>query len=278
MSKIGRSSGGRHTALWLVALLVFGITRLPAGVGTHGRSGQTAGGSEVRYTINGKVFRVVLTPGQTVASVSAALEAQIDAGGFVASVVSDPEDPNNFSLDVTMPGGGEVTQLAVCENDANFNNGGVKFAMGKGSAILGKPGTVNANGNYRLRINLWDSADYDVTFNTTLAANDTPAELQAAIEASLISAGFTVVNLGSNCGSFGTLMAAAGCWSVSKAGDMLVSTRTEATDTGIREFCISQEPTSSGIPTASQYAMFALVLLLTISALFMMRRRMRTTA
>lgn len=278
MKRIGRSTAGRQAALWLVALLIIGISVLPAGVGTHGFTGQLAAGSEVRYTINGRVFRVVLTPGQTVASVAAALEAQIDAAGFVATIVSDPEDPNNSSLDITMPGGGELTQLSVCENDANYANTGVKFSMGKGIAIIGKAAVVNANGNYRLRVNLWDGTDYDTTFNTTLAANDTAAELNAVVMASLTSAGFTVQDLGTSCGSFGSLMGGAGCFSVSRAGDMIVSTRVSATDTGLKEFCISEEPTSAAIPTASQYGMFALVLLLTISAFVLMRRRMRTTA
>lgn len=275
MKRIGRSTSGRQTALWLVALLILGISGLPAGVGTHGRTPQLAGGSEVRYTINGQTFRVILTPGQSLASVAAALEAQIDAAGFVATIVSDPEDPNNSSLDVTMAGGGELTQLSVCENDANFANTGVKFSMGKGIAIIGKAAVVNANGNYRLRVNLWDGTDYDTTFTTTLPANDTPAELNAAVMSSLTGAGFTVQDLGTNCGSFGTLMGGAGCFSVSRAGDMVVSARVSATDTGLKEFCISEEPTSAAIPTASQWGVFALVLLLTISAFVMMRRRMR---
>jgi len=277
MRRIGRSTSGRQAALWLVALLILGISGLPAGVGTHGRTGQTAGGSEVRYTINGRIFRVVLTPGQSVASVAAALEAQIDAAGFVATVVSDPEDPNNSSLDITLPGGGELTQLSVCENDANYANTGVKFSMGKGIAIIGKAAAVSANGNYRLRVNVWDGTDYDTTFNTTVPPNNTHTGLNASVMASLAGAGFTVQDLGTNCGSFGTLMGAAGCFSVSKAGDMVVSTRVEATDTGLKEFCISEEPTSAAIPTASQWGMFILVVLLTISAFVMMRRRMRTT-
>jgi hypothetical protein len=279
MRRIGRSAAGRQSALWLVALLILGISGLPAGVGTHGRTGQLAGGSEVRYTINGRIFRVVLTPGQSVASVAAALETQIDAAGFVATVVSDPEDPNNSSLDITMPGGGELTQLSVCENDANYANLGVKFSMGKGIAIIGKAAVaaVLTGGTYRLRVNVWEGTDYDVTFNTTLAANDTPAELNAAVMASLTGAGFTVQDLGTSCGSFGSSMGGAGCFSVSKTGDMVVSTRVETTDTGLKEFCISQEPTSAAIPTASQWGMFILVVLLTISAFVMMRRR-KTTA
>jgi hypothetical protein len=277
MRSIVKSTGGRQAALLLVALLVLGITQLPAGVGTHGVQGQFAAGSEVRYVINGRLFRVVLDPNQSLASVTAEMEALIDAGGFVATDVSDPEDPNNDSLEVTLPGGGELTQFSVCETDANFNNVGVKFAMGKAIGIIGKPAVVNANGNYRLRINMWDSADYDVTFLTTDLDKNTPAFLLAAITASLNAAGFTVQDLGTSCGSFGSSIGSAGCISVSKPGDMVVSTRIRTTDTGIKEVCISQEPTSSGIPTVSQYGMFALVLLLTISAIVMMRRR-RTMA
>ncbi len=280
MRSMGKSTGGGHAALLLVALLVLGITWLPAGVGTHGRQGQVAGGSEVRYTINGQTFRLVLTSGQTMASVQTAMITKINTesgGSLVATAVSDPEDPNNNSIEVTLAGGGEVTQFSVCENDATFNNTGVKVGMGKGVSILGKPAVVNANGNYRLRINMWDSADYDVTFLTTDANKDTPAELLAAITASLTAAGFTVQDLGTSCGSFGSSIGAAGCINISKTGEMIVSTRIEATDTGLKEFCMSQEPTSSGIPTVSQYGMFALVLLLTISAIVMMRRRRTMT-
>ena len=277
MRSIVKSTGGRQAALLLVALLVLGITQLPAGVGTHGVQGQVATGSEVRYTIHGTTYVRSNITGQTADALRDSIRAEINLDPrFVAINGVDPEDPNGASIDVTLEGGSEVTQMSVCENDGTFNDVGVRMAAGKAVAILNKP-PASGSGNYRLRINLWDGADYDVTFNAADANKDTPAELLAAISSSLTAAGFNVADMGSSCGSFGSGISAAGCIGISKAGDMLVSTRVNTTGAVLKEVCIGQEPTSSGIPTVSQYGMFALVLLLTISAIVMMRRR-RTMA
>jgi len=277
MRSIVKSTGGRQAALLLVALLVLGITQLPAGVGTHGVQGQVATGSEVRYTVNGVTFIRTGITGQTAQALRDSLRIEIDADTRFAAVNGvDPEDPNGASIDVTVQGGGELAQMSVCETDATFNDVGVRFSAGKAAGLLNKP-PASGSGTYRLRINVWDGADYDVTFNAADADKDTPAELLAAISSSLTAAGFNVADMGSSCQSFGSGISGSGCISISKSGNMLVSTRVNTTGAVLKEVCIGQEPTSSGIPTVSQYGMFALVLLLTISAIVMMRRR-RTMA
>ncbi len=281
----GTNRSARAALAFVVALLLIGITKLPAGVGTHGRTGQTATASSISYRLGSDPndsFTETVT-GLTADTAGVNMRNAINATGrFTASIITDPEDPNAVSLDVKKIGGEDLIQLAVCKDVVEYSTVGVKLAAGKRDAVLSKPIALAANGIYRIRLNMWDTADYDVTFDTSQPANDTPAELFASISSSLTSNGFTVTDLGASCSAFGSGFATSGCFAITRHGDMVVSARVDVTDTGSRKVCsgltvapgvvLPPGPTQ-GIPTLSQYGMFALVALMTIAAIGLLRRR-----
>ncbi|HZI95540.1 MAG TPA: hypothetical protein VFE84_14935, partial [Patescibacteria group bacterium] len=245
------------------------ISRLPAGSGNLGKPTILATGSSTTDATFNPTYTQSITAGQTIAVVRNGLVAQIDADpNFVATAIVDPNDPNSASFSITTQSGGEIDHLKLCENDSNIDNLGVSFAMGKDVALLNKPTTINGNGDYVLSISTWDHGTFTRTFDTTVSPNNTAAGLTASIVSSFTTAGFLVASDATNL-------------SFKFSGDMVTALRVSSSDTGSVVFCIDLLPTvsaapaiaSSGIPTATEVGMFILVVLITGSAIWMLRRK-----
>ena len=278
MKKSGRYTGSRRVlGLVLTAVLASAITGIPAGSGNLGRTSTsgfagngTLSGGTVSVTIGtAGPFTQTVTSGELISTVRNLLVAQIDADpNLAATVTVDPNDPNSNSFTVTTQSGAEIGNMRICETEPNIQNAGVSFAMGKDVAMLNKPTLVNGNGNYVLAISTWDHGTFTRTFDTTSPPNNTAAGLTTSIMASFTSAGFLVANDGTNL-------------SFKYSTDMVTALRASSTDTGSSDFCIDMLKTvspatvtsSSGIPTATEVGMIILVLLITGSAIWMLRRK-----
>ena len=254
---------GRVLALTVAAALAAAVSSIPAGIGNLGRAGTNAtGGTNIAASAEvNPPFSVNISVGQPVNTVRNNLVAAIAAdANYAASSVTDTGDPNSASFSVTKAGGADVDHLKVCENDSNIDNVGVSFAMGRDLAVLNKVTAVGANGNYILIIGTWDHGTTSLTFDTTQPANNTPAGLNASIISGFTAAGFGVTDDGLNI-------------YFRRPGDMITSLRVSSTDTGVVIFCVDlNKASNAAIPTAGEVGMFLLVLMLTGSAIWMLRR------
>jgi len=267
---------GARCALGLVLVAVCGaaVTLLPAGIGALGRKGGTASGSQVDIDLQPPcdppdTFTHVITPGEAFSTIrNLIVTAMENHPEFSANSADDPGDPNANGFHVNKQGGADVDHLKICENDANIDDIGVSFSGGKDLAVLNKVAQVNANGNYRLVVDPVVGATFDQTFNTTAFPNNTAAGLNTSIITSLTGAGFLVADDGVN-------------FVIRKSGG-LSGVRVFSSDTGVVILCLdvttNQLYGSAGVPTISQVAMFLLVVMMTATAIWILRRQsVRTT-
>ncbi|HET9481466.1 MAG TPA: hypothetical protein VFP98_06915, partial [Candidatus Polarisedimenticolia bacterium] len=213
--------------------------------------------------------------GELTSQARASLVSQIDAhASFQAIATSDPGDASGISFLVLNADGTTVTSLAIRETDANMQNGGSFFTAGATTATLRRPSlqtspaTLTA-GIYRLMIDLWDDPDFDHTFATGPSAIATSAALETAIISELTTAGFGVAT-------------GATTITITRPGDKIMAIRVDSEGSGLIEnsYGISgamsitpAQPVGGGVPTLSQYGMFALILLMTAAAFVIMRRK-----
>ena len=253
-------------AMILAASVAAAISWLPAGIGNVGKKSALLNGSFVRVTLpTGPPITHTIVFGQTPEQVRDILVARINSETtFLATVGTDPILAD---FQVTTASGGEILSLQIDENDTNIDDIGARFAMGKGLTTFKKMNstgnTIVGNGMYILMVELWDNPDYSQTFNTAIAPNNTAAGLDASVKASLISAGFSVTETATS-------------FVVSRAGDMIVSTQVDCTDSGVVSHDVLMQPTSpgpGGLPTLSDLGLFILTTLFVLAALAILRGR-----
>lgn len=256
---------GRLFGLVMVAILAAAVSWLPAGQGYVGRTTTTAtGNSRIDTTLNPH-FTEALSPGEALTSARTNLVGSINADPrYTATSFTDVNDPSAVGYQVLPETGGELEHLSQCENDSNVDNAGVTFPNGKDAAVLNKVAQINANGNFILTVETMRSGTFSQTYNTTLAPNNTAAGLNASITADLTAAGFSVLSSTDNLS-----------FVIRKGNDQIRSLRVSSTDTGVVIFCIDLTTNAllGGIPTVSQWGMLILMILMTGTAVWMMRRR-----
>lgn len=268
-----RNGWGRSLqALCVVACAFAAVSPLNAGSGNLGRTNGQAGGGTVTLT-QSTVFSITTSPGQAMigpGGVVPSLVAAINAdANFQATVITDPGDPNSasFSFLRAIGGGGEVSHMRLCETDPNIDNLGVVFPMGANPLVLAKVTSINADGNYRLTIQVSDpNGSFDQTFSTTSAPNNTAAGLNASVKSALQTAGFTVAEDGTN-------------FTIQKPGSTINATRMSSSDTGVVSSCIELTAvvtTGSGVPTLPVYGLALLGLVLFATAVVLVRRNRST--
>jgi len=270
----GRFVGSsRILGLTIAAVLAAAVSSLPAGIGNLGRtttSGTGNTGSRTDLSYN-PTKSVTIFPGQAISNVRDLLVAQVNADpneGFVGASVTDVNDPNSNSFSVTHTGGAELSHMRLCESDANVDNLGVSFGAGQSLANLNKVTTLNADGDFILSVTSLSSGTTTLTFNTTTSPNNTPAGLNASIMSGFIAAGYTVFDIGTSM-------------NFRRPGSSITAMRVSSTDSGVVSFCIDlgPEPVSpaqplpvSAVPTVGEVGMFLLIVMLTGSALWVLRR------
>ncbi|MFQ5701560.1 MAG: hypothetical protein ACE5HU_06935, partial [Acidobacteriota bacterium] len=140
-------------SLLVATLLLLAISRVPAGVGTHGRTLTSSGGGSFGASFNPDIS---ITPpaGTTGGQVRDMIVAGINATatGFQAAPVTDPDDPLAAAFEVRRTNGQDVRRLAVCEDDPNFQNIGVHFGNGRSQAFISMPAVVASDGIFRLQV------------------------------------------------------------------------------------------------------------------------------
>ncbi len=256
----------RSTAVTLLAATVAfagGLSFVVGGLGNVGLTGVACSGECEAEAAANPHFFADLAAGATHDALACALSSQIDLSpDFQSSCpVAHPNGLAGPWFSALKQSGEELDRLSVCGTDPTIDNVAVSFVGGKQAALLRRVTTMAMNGNYRLVIDVWDGTDYDQTFNTAVAPNNTAAGLNNSIQTSLSAAGFTTFVSGSNL-------------VVQRQGTMLVTARISSTDTGVVDFCVEMTATPpSPIPTLSQVGMFVLVLLLTGAAILVLRRR-----
>jgi len=290
--------GARTSWLRCLAItVVIGTTVswLPAGIGALGRKGGTAlrgdpgdvtilAGGQVEVTVLGTgspvTFTHVIDPNsppsqRAFSAIRDSLVAQVDAhASFSATAGDDPGDPNANGFSALLQAGGEVSRLGICENNPNLDDLAVSFPAGTDYATLNKVTVVNGDGDYRLVADPLVGPTYDETFNTTVPPNNTAAGLNNSITAGLINAGYVVYPQDPN-GPDPSIQ-------ITKKGSRLVAVRVFSTDTGVVRFCVNLQvapPPATGlpggtgtIPTAGQTGMLILILLVTSTAIWILKR------
>ena len=250
------SRSGRALALVAAAALASAISSVPAGIGNLGLTSTlgTGDGTDVDCTFNPTISQPI-GAGQPISQVRDGLIAQIDPNSFTATSVVDPDDPNSNSFSITKVGGDDIAHLQLCENDPSVDNLGVSLAGGRTVASLNRVTSLNSNGNYILKITTLNHGVKSQTFNT---AAHTPATLNAAIVTAFTASGFIVSDDGTNL-------------KFRLPGDTISAIRVSATDSGVVTFCLDLSSPAS-VPATGPLAMFLLVIALTASAIWMMRR------
>ena len=246
----------------LAVVLLVAVSPVPAGRGNLG-SPRELTGSQVQVIIGTSVFTHVIIPGEFNTAVNADLVALMDASpSFNATISTDPFDLGAVAFEVLTASGGEVQDLQICETSTSLQTLGAYIPMGKDAVLIDLPTAVNGdpNGRYSLTLKRWDGPDFTRTYNTDTAPNNSVSGLIASLKTDLTAAGFTVFQ-GSTA------------LTLQRAGDMMTYVKIVATDSGIRDTCTRLTPSFGVVPTLSQYGIFLLVLLMTIAAVLMLRRK-----
>ena len=260
MSRRITTSRSLLVPVFLVALLV-GISPVPAGRG-HLGSPTTLTGSKVEVTIGPYIFTHTITPGETNTAVNADLVARMNDPNvpFNAAVVTDPSDPNAVIFEVLTAQNQEVPELRICETSASLKTLGAIMPMGSDVAVIDPVTTVNADGTYRVSLRHLETGVVNTFFYlTTAPPNNTPTGLNASLIADLRAAGYIVVD-------------GSGFISIRRSSGQFSYVKIDATDTGIVSTCTKMEPSINVVPALSQYGFFVLVLLMTVTAVLMLRR------
>jgi hypothetical protein len=275
MSRKSTVFGARPVAAWgIAAALVCAISYLPAGIGNVGRSQLLPSGSQVDVNVEGNVFTHVIVPGESVTQVRNDLVRIIDLSpSYKAVIFTDPGDPNGNSFYVTHQDGSSTTSMSISEDSIGIQDSGTRTLIGGMSGTLGRvtaagnPATLTA-GIYRLVVDVWDGADFDQTFTTGPSGITTAAALDTAISGALASAGFTVASSST-------------AFTISKSNNMIMAVRVDSLGSGL---IVNQTGYSGahsvgdfGSPTLSQLGMFVLVLMMTLAAIVVMRRKAAST-
>ena len=263
----------RAAAVGVAAVLVCAISYLPAGIGNVGRS-RTLTGSQIDVTIEAFTFTHVIAPGETSTQARDALVSLIDASPFYsASAATDPGDPNGNSFLVTRTNGTELFSMSISENSASLQDSGTRTTIGGTTGVVGRvtpagnPSTLTT-GIYRLIVDEGVIGDFDQTFTTGPSGISTASALDAAVSSALTAAGFTV-------------SAGSSTFTISKSGISIRAVRVDSEGSGLvvnqTGFAgvtsgIPSSPTA-GVPTLSQLGMFVLVLMMTLAAIVVMRRK-----
>lgn len=258
-----RTTTSKHALVPILAVvLLVAISPIPAGRGHLGEP-RILTGSKVEVTIGTSVFTHVIDPNETNTAVNQDLVNKMNASpSFNATVSADPFDPGAVAFEVLTASGGEVQDLQICETSASLQTLGASIPMGKDAVLIDLPTVVNGdpNSKYSLTLRRWDGPEYTRTYDTGTAPNNSVSGLIASLKTDLTAAGFIAFQ-GST-----TL-------TIQRSGDMMTYVKIVATDTGIVNTCTRMTPSSGVVPTLSQYGIFLLVLLMTIAAVLMLRRK-----
>ncbi|HEY3174880.1 MAG TPA: IPTL-CTERM sorting domain-containing protein [Candidatus Polarisedimenticolia bacterium] len=275
----GSTGAKQAMALIVCAILMAGISGLPAGSGNLGRDeGINPAGPQVDVVIGSTVFSETILTGDFTSTLRNRLAIQIDNDpNFSADpppTFTDPFDPNAVAFEVKTQSGQEIQDMQICETAPKIEQIAVNFLAGvdfarfrKATTVTGvnsDPNTHPGLPNYTLTIRtlppLFLDPVYTLSYTTSAPPNNTATGLNNSIRADLLAAGFTVTEDSTN-------------FTIRKIGEPIISVKTSTTDSGITQLCVSLSPFDPNIPTLSQVGMFVLVLILTGSAIMMLRRK-----
>ncbi len=260
----------------VAALLAPLMTTSPAfaGIIELGRKGQRTQGSQTTMNVAGREHTVVHDPNQPIEDV---LQAFIDfyaAQGFVASVHSDPNDPNMNAMEVTYPSGAEVQPITVHEDDANIHPTGAFVSASPFDPKLvhvAIPDAIAGNGNLQIRLAFRGGPVNTYTVTTAgKSLSQVVEEMVTALSADVDA-----------CEGSGVGFSDTGVFDIrARGGDVIDGVRTDHTDTGISDsgaalliLTSSSSVPQGAIPTLGTWGMVALAGLLAGVGLHVLRRR-----
>jgi hypothetical protein len=244
---------------------VAGWAYVGAGIIELGKKGQSAVNSVFRVVVDGKAFTDPNHAGQTSEQILEDIRALIDADPqYTAVTALDPVDPNNIpAIRVLRESGVEVADLAIFEDDTGVIGAG-GFAGRPGALDVGIQGVsltdVLTSGQILIDITLTSGPELHVAVTTN---GKSPSTVNAEIRNALSGCGLVVS--GPPNGPF----------TIERPPDTISRVYFFSTDPGVTVSGVRMNfsNTSQSIPALSTWGLVVLAVLVTATALVLIRRR-----
>lgn len=266
----GFSRSRRALGLVAATALAVAVSSLPAGIGNLGRTNTvtSGGGTKTDLSYNPD-YHVNFGTGVNVTAARDNLVTAINSDAnfntqFVAAAVTDPTDPNLVSFSVLRVGGADIAHMNLCENDPNVDNLGVSLADGRTVASMNRVTSFSPSGTtLTLSITTLSHGTFPRTFTNgscpTFAICLPGADgLNLQIITYYTSQGFVAKDDGTNL-------------TFRFPGDRISAIRVSSDDPGVVTTCLDLDSPAS-VPATGPIAMFLLVVVLTGSAIWMLKR------
>jgi exosortase sorting signal-containing protein len=266
-----RRSLKRWAAAAALLLLAAGSAQVGAGIIELGRKGQSSTSSTYRVTVDNRSFDDTPHSAGLAETILGRIVANINLDGhYLATVISDPNDlGRNLATVVRTPGGSEVGDLSVLEDDKTIIGASVEVSRPNGGGAA-----FRWNGVDQVNASLSETVTLSVTLRTAglishtiNTLGKTPSQVNDAMILALTADGFKV--------------SGSGPYTVVKAGDQIVKVFfTHSANAGVfvSSAAIQMGGPPDSIPTLSQWGMIVLVGLMGLAAVLVLWRKRTATA